>query len=233
MNGSFTHVPVKPSALEPSAFRDMKRLIKWINILILMILFLELREGYQQGEWSFNDPRGEKGTQPLVMRGGDPYIRALMRTISASEANVSRPYSVLYGGEHVWDLSDHPNRCVPIVAGPNVGNCTTAAGRYQFINTTWYDKARRYHPQPWQLLWWSNYSFEPQYQDAVVYAWLSDQQAWGMDISQQLRQGRLDRVLRRLSGTWTSLGYGIETNSMSRYLPGIYQRILQEELQQS
>ncbi len=211
----------------------MKRLIKWINILILMILFLELREAYQRGEWSFNNSRGEKGTQPLVMRGGDPYIRALMRTISASEANVSQPYSVLYGGEHVWDLTDHPNRCVPIVAGPNVGNCTTAAGRYQFINTTWYNKARRYHPQPWQLFWWSNYSFEPQYQDAVVYAWLSDPQAWGMDISQQLRQGKVDTVLRRLSGTWTSLGYGIETNSMSRYLPGIYQRILQEELQQS
>jgi len=211
----------------------MKRLIKWINILILMILFLELREAYQRGEWSFNDSRGEKGTQPLVMRGGDPYIRALMRTISASEANVSQPYSVLYGGEHVWDLTDHPNRCVPIVAGPNVGNCTTAAGRYQFINTTWYNKARRYHPQPWQLLWWNNYSFEPQYQDAVVYAWLSDNQAWGMDISQQLRQGKVDQVLRRLSGTWTSLGYGIETNSMTRYLPGIYQRILQEELQQS
>ena len=39
------------------------------------------------------------GTQPLVMEGGDPYLRALMRTISASESNVMRPYHVLYGGE--------------------------------------------------------------------------------------------------------------------------------------
>ena len=37
-------------------------------------------------------------------------------------------------------------------------------------------------------------------------------------------------VLRRLSGTWTSLGYGIETNSMSRELPGLYRRLLSDEL---
>ncbi|MGB5713726.1 MAG: glycoside hydrolase, partial [Waterburya sp.] len=37
------------------------------------------------------------GTQPLVMGGGDPYVRALMRTITASEANVTHPYNVVYG----------------------------------------------------------------------------------------------------------------------------------------
>lgn len=79
-------------------------------------------------------------------------------------------------------------------------------------------------------MFWVSYSFEPEYQDAVVYRWLSDSQFWGTDISQQLRQGKLQEVLRRLSPTWTSLGYGIETNSVSRSLPQIYQKILQEEL---
>ncbi len=213
-------------------YLNMKRLINWISILVLIAVFLELRAGYRPTGWNFDFPIGGNGTQPLVMKGGDPYIRALMRTISASEANVSRPYSVIYGGDHVWDLSRHPDRCVPIITGPNIGNCTTAAGRYQFINTTWYDKAERYHPQPWGFWVLRSYSFEPRYQDAVVHAWLSDKQAWGMDISQQLRQGKVHRVLQRLSGTWTSLGYGIETNSMSGALPGIYQRMLQEELQQ-
>lgn len=170
------------------------------------------------------------GTQPLAMQGGDPYVRALMRTITASEANVAQPYHVIYGNKYVADLTRHPELCVPIVAGPNVGDCTTAAGRYQMLDFTWAEKAKHYHPDPDGLLWWKSYSFEPEYQDAVVYAWLRDSQAWGEDIPQLLRQGKIEEVLKLLSGTWTSLGYGIETNSMSKYLPQIYQNMLQEEL---
>ncbi len=93
--------------------------------------------------------------QLLVMKGGDPYIRALMRTISASEANNDRPYSVLYGGQQFTDFSHHPGICVTINAGTNKGNCSTAAGRYQIINTTWYQIAPRYHPQPRKWMFWA------------------------------------------------------------------------------
>lgn len=175
-------------------------------------------------------PPSVEGTQPLVMEGGDPYIRALMRTITASESNVSRPYNVIYGGQLVEDLSEHPEICVPIVAGPNVGKCSTAAGRYQMLDFTWQNQAKRYHPRPSGLWWWRTYSFAAEYQDLVVHDWLSDRQAWNADIPQLLRQGKTDRVLRLLSSTWTSLGYGIETNSMSKYLPRIYQNMLHEEL---
>ncbi len=176
------------------------------------------------------DPVFSQRQPTLVMKGGDPYIRALMRTISASEASGNRPYSLLYGGQQVNNLSRHPEICVTIVSGPNKGNCSTAAGRYQVINTTWYRIASRYHPNPNRFMFWSSYSFEAEYQDVVVYRWLNDSQVWGVDISQQLRQGKIKDVLRRLSPTWTSLGYGIETNSVSRSLPNIYQRVLQEEL---
>jgi len=179
---------------------------------------------------SHYDPSFAVKQPPLVMQGGDPYIRALMRTISASEANQDRPYSLLYGGQHFSDFSHHPEMCVRIVNGPNKNNCSTAAGRYQLINTTWSELAPRYHPQPKWMMLWTAYSFEPEYQDKVVYAWLSDPQAWGVDISQLLHQGKISQVLKRLSGTWTSLGYGIETNSVSGRLPKIYQKMLQEEL---
>ena len=179
---------------------------------------------------SHPDPVFNVTQPPLVMKGGDAYVRALMRTISTSEANTNRPYSVLYGGQHVNNLSRHPEICVTIVNGPNKGNCSTAAGRYQIINTTWNRIAPRYHPHPTQMMFWSSYSFEPEYQDAVVHGWLSDPKAWGTNIPQQLRQGKLNDVLRKLSPTWTSLGYGIETNSMTRYLPKVYQKVLQEEL---
>jgi muramidase (phage lysozyme) len=177
-----------------------------------------------------SDPIFENKQPPLVMKQGDPYIRALMRTISASEASGNRPYSLLYGGQQVNDLSRHPEICVTIVTGPNTGNCSTAAGRYQIINITWYRLAPRYHPKPMQMMFWTAYSFEAEYQDVVVYRWLSDSKVWGTDISQMLRQGKLDDVLRRLSPTWTSLGYGIETNSVSSSLTKIYQKMLQEEL---
>ncbi|MEM6502370.1 MAG: glycoside hydrolase family protein [Cyanobacteria bacterium P01_C01_bin.89] len=167
---------------------------------------------------------------PLAMEGGDPHLRALMRTISASESNYERPYDVIYGGSYISDYSDHPRRCVTITAGPNRGNCSTAAGRYQFLDVTWADKAKRYHPQASNWLWWSSYSFEPRYQDEVVYQWLSDRQAWGLDIAALLKQDKLGVVLKHLSGTWTSLGYGIESNVMTPKLPVIYRELLEEEL---
>lgn len=166
---------------------------------------------------------------PLAMEGGDPYIRALMRTISASEANDASPYTLLYGGEHVQDLSRHPNRCVPIRRGPNQHLCTTAAGRYQFLSSTWAEKAAHYHPSP-PRWFWEQYSFAPQYQDQVVYRWLTDTNAWNADIPQLLRQGEVQRVFALLSNTWTSLGYGIESNLMTPHLERIYNELLAEEL---
>lgn len=167
---------------------------------------------------------------PLEMEGGDPHLRALMRTISASESNMSKPYHLLYGGKTIGSLRRHPEHCVPIVNGPNEGDCTTAAGRYQFLDKTWQTKAAKYHPESpsWYAVW-ADYSFEPQYQDIVVYNWLADSNAWGVDIVQLLKEGQINTVLKTLSGTWTSLGYGIETNSMSSRLPSIYQEMLAEE----
>jgi muramidase (phage lysozyme) len=173
---------------------------------------------------------GARKFPPLAMKTGDPYIRALMRTISASESNVSRPYHVVYGGKYILDLSRHPDWCVKIVNGPNRGKCTTAAGRYQFLTSTWKEKAKRYQARPANFLFWKDYSFEPEDQDAVVYAWLSDRKFWKADIAEMLRQERLTEVLRMLSGTWTSLGYGIENNSMSSSLPKVYREMLREEL---
>jgi muramidase (phage lysozyme) len=168
---------------------------------------------------------------PLVMTGGDPYIRALMRTISASESNVEYPYSVVYGGQYVRDLRHHPDICVTIPVGPNTGNCSTAAGRYQMLSTTWQEKSERYHPQASGFKIWKGYNFEPKFQDEVVYGWLMDAKAWGnVDLADLLRQDRLADVLQILSPTWTSLGYGIETNSMSQHLPDIYRKMLTEEL---
>jgi muramidase (phage lysozyme) len=203
-------------------------------LVLLGIIWLLLRSVPQSSIKQLQQTVWVSHPQPLVMNGGDPYIRALMRTISAAESNTSEPYHVLYGGQAVEKLNQHPDICVEIVAGPNTGNCTTAAGRYQFLTQTWEEKAEKYHPTPpsWFDVW-KEYSFDPESQDLVVYYWLKDPAAWNLDIPSTLRQGNLDQVLRRLSGTWTSLGYGIESNSMTAKLPRIYEKILAEELEQA
>jgi muramidase (phage lysozyme) len=196
-------------------------------ILWLVYILMNLRTGPKL-PWFNTDLKGAQA--PLAMEGGDPYIRALMRTISASESNVSNPYSIIYGGSRTETLAQHPDRCITISVGPNLGNCSTAAGRYQFITTTWHEQSKKYHPGASGLWLWQHYSFEPLYQDVVTYRWLSDPKAWNADLRQLLQSGEISTVLRKLSPTWTSLGYGIETNDMSASLPQIYQDILKEEL---
>jgi muramidase (phage lysozyme) len=216
----------KPDVLEQFVEKLLAR-----SVILLGIIFLLMQvQGQRPLFWLGDSAPGAKA--PLAMRGGDPYIRALMRTISASESNVRSPYTVIYGGDRIRDLSQHPDRCVTIVAGPNTGNCTTAAGRYQFITTTWIQQAQRYHPAPPGMFFWQKYSFEPVYQDEVVYRWLNDPQAWGVDLRQLLKKGQINTVLAQLSPTWTSLGFGIEDNANTAELPTIYRQMLKEELGQ-
>lgn len=212
-----TPAPPEPSGFWASPWRS--RVVLTLVAVGAMLLLL----------WLWKPWLLLPGTRPLVMEGGDPYLRALMRTISASESNVMRPYHVLYGGDYVGTLERHPNRCASIGQGPNRGNCSTAAGRYQLLYGTWLELAARHHPaRTDDPLDATELSFAPVYQDMVVHAWLSEPR-WGK-LSEQLRRGQVQAVLRRLSGTWTSLGYGIENNSMSRELPRVYKLLLEDEL---
>jgi muramidase (phage lysozyme) len=209
-----------------------KQLFKQIltRSLTGLAVLLVLRGCLMPGKNQFSPNSINSNFPPLEMTGGDPYIRALMRTISASESNYQDPYHVIYTGKRIKNLNQHPDDCIPIIAGPNIGKCSTAAGRYQMLSSTWEEMAKRYHPNKHGFLFWQPYSFQPEYQDLVVHNWLSDRNYWKTDISKLLQEGEILRVLEKLSPTWTSLGYGIETNSMSQYLPELYDRFLQEEL---
>ncbi|PSM49648.1 glycoside hydrolase [Chroococcidiopsis sp. CCALA 051] len=223
MQKSFTH--------KPNNFRQPKKSGWWLRFLILGVLALPILVWNGRREQQSSFEKNPFGYLPqLAMSGGDPYVRALMRTISASESNAKNPYVLLYGGDHFHNFNRHPNVCVKIARGPNRRKCSTAAGRYQFLASTWLEKARKYHPHPHGSTGLSIYSFEPKYQDKVTYKWLKDRRIWDTDIAFLLRQGRVDEVLKMLSGTWTSLGYGIEDNWVTPYLAKIYQQVLAEEL---
>lgn len=195
-------------------------LMVFLSIVIIFILKI----------WTEENKNSQPQFPDLVMTDGDVYIRALMRTISASESNGKYPYALLYGGKHIHDFEKHPDICQPIEVGVNQGKCSTAAGRYQFLTSTWKEKAKKYHPEVKKHHHDMVYSFEPQYQDIVVYRWLKDHHQWDVDILTSLKQDQVEQVLKELSGVWTSLGGGIEDNSMTPYLPQLYRQFLAEEL---
>ncbi len=143
------------ASLSKQVTTTLKRIIPSSVVVIMLALLLHLP--IQKPKKSRLDPTLGY-LPPLEMKGGDPYIRALMRTISASEANDPKPYSILYGGRQIEDLSRHPEQCITIVSVPNRGDCRAAAGRYQMINITWHEKAKLYHPQPPGLMFWKPYS---------------------------------------------------------------------------
>lgn len=133
---------------------------------------------------------------------------ALLDTIASTEAPA---YNVMYG--HGWsgedrsfsDYADHPRKYWPIGTGPNKGRKSSAAGRYQFLASTWDRLASRYGLP----------DFSPQSQDlgAVALAREDYRRKTGRNLTADLASGDpaiLAGIGRNLSGTWTSLPSGIE-----------------------
>lgn len=65
--------------------------------------------------------------------------RAALRMITEGESRCAglSAYAVMYGCRPFTDMSSHPDQCFPINLPGYEGLCSTAAGRYQFITTTW------------------------------------------------------------------------------------------------
>lgn len=131
--------------------------------------------------------------------GLQPYQRKLLDAIAGRES--AGKYNVMYGGKTFSDYSDHPHRAVPITSGPNAGQTSSAAGRYQFLGSTW-DKYKNKLGLK---------DFSPANQDAAAYALASDTYGPGLDDALQSGDpARIAAVGQKLSGVWTSLPSGIE-----------------------
>lgn len=131
-----------------------------------------------------------------------PEAYALLDTISGTES--AGKYNIMYGGQRFSDYADHPRMAFPIQSGPNRGKKSSAAGRYQFIQGTWDDQARKLGLN----------DFSPASQDAA--AWNLARETYGRGLMADLSSGdpkRIAAVGRALRKQWTSLPGGIEAGT--------------------
>lgn len=135
----------------------------------------------------------------------DASARGLLDTIAGTE---SPGYNVGYGGGKFSSYADHPRVAHLITSGPNAGKTSTAAGRYQFLASTWDDIASKYGLK----------DFTPENQDKA--AWYLAQEEYhrktGRSLTADVKSN--DPRIRAgigpaLRGQWTSLPGGIEAGT--------------------
>lgn len=129
-----------------------------------------------------------------------PEARALLDAIAGSES--AGRYDVMYGGGRFDPALGHPHQAVPITTGPNKGKTSSAAGRYQFLGSTWDDVAAQHGLS----------DFSPQSQDLGAWFLAADEykRDTGRDLQADLAAGRTEAVAPSLRDVWTSLPGGIE-----------------------
>ncbi|MBU0930268.1 MAG: hypothetical protein KJ623_04310 [Nanoarchaeota archaeon] len=164
-------------------------------------------------------PAEYKDIYPLALQGGDPYLRAFMLAITIGEgtskptSNCPDPYRILVGFGCIPEYK-HPNQLVKLSSTLS----STAAGRYQFLNSTWRGWCVRYNIPCDQ--------FTPINQDKVVYNVLKDRK-----VDQLLAVGDLDGALAKTNALWASLPgatYSQPTIDYTKF-EQIYNSLLVEE----
>lgn len=143
-----------------------------------------------------------------------PEARALLDTIAGTE---SPDYQTIYGGKKFDSFADHPRIAVPIASGPNAGKTSSAAGRYQFLGSTWDAQKNKLGLK----------DFSPESQDLAAWdlAQTTYQQKTGRDLAADLKSGDPNAVAQAgqaLNAVWTSLPSGIEAGTNANKFASAY-----------
>jgi muramidase (phage lysozyme) len=82
-------------------------------------------------------PKNRYDGTKVATNGLNPKVAAFLDAIAYTEGTLREDgYEILYGFEHFDDFSKHPNK---VICKPHNGRklCSSAAGRYQFLTSTW------------------------------------------------------------------------------------------------
>lgn len=161
-------------------------------------------------------PRGNGASQDPVAADLQPHQKAFLNALAPGES--AGAYDVRYNGStpaYFNDFNQHPAVRVPT----GDGNYSTAAGRYQIVESTWNDlKKHGLIPQ--------DAPFTPENQDRAAWALAArDYRArTGSDLDTDLKtKGYTPEIAKALQPTWTSLdssyqrGKSAYDDSIKRY----------------
>jgi muramidase (phage lysozyme) len=159
----------------------------------------QIQDTYTDDDTTSSSPSGPSGTI-VSATGIPPEGKALLDAIAGSEAG-PEGYKSRFPSKSFSSFADHPRKDEPIPWRP--GWTSNAAGRYQFISTTWDDLAGRLRLK----------DFSPANQDRAAWQLAIDNYGKGESgIIEDLRKNPLT-VANKLSPTWTSLPGGAEQNA--------------------
>jgi len=142
----------------------------------------------------------------LVKQRRDPRVRAFLDMIAYAEGTLGiAGYRMHYAGGHFYDFSDHPRQVICATYGVSQKQlCSSAAGRYQFLQKTWDYLAPKIKAD----------NFGPLHQDRAAIAMIQERNA--LDL---IKKGDIEAAIERLNTIWASFPgapYGQRTYSLSQ-----------------
>jgi muramidase (phage lysozyme) len=117
-------------------------------------------------------------------------VKAFLDMIAYGEGMTNEPdggYKTIVGYQRFSSYRQHPNKCIYI---RSIRDCSTAAGRYQFLNKTWYRLQSRLRLP----------DFSPESQDKAAIQLLKDG-----GILHLIQQGKIDQAIFKSSRIWASM----------------------------
>jgi muramidase (phage lysozyme) len=134
----------------------------------------------------------------------NPNVRKYLSYLNANEGSPKANQTVGY--KEFNDLSKHPNIAVPF---NKKGDVSTAAGKYQFLNTTWNDVSKKHNLK----------DFSEENQDKGAVALLQD-----INALEDVKKGNFSKANEKAKNIWASLpgstigaATGQKTNKADQY----------------